>query len=128
MEAEGSVMLRAFKVRDAKLRASELGLRAARDKLHSSRAALVERCFTASSKGRASLFFHAWRLLVSLGKGEASTNKVESTAGVAAPPLVPKPPPLPRMHQRRDLYKLSYEALIDIVVEWQEASQQLHPS
>uniref|UniRef100_A0A7S0LNK8 Uncharacterized protein n=1 Tax=Coccolithus braarudii TaxID=221442 RepID=A0A7S0LNK8_9EUKA len=121
VECDGAVVLRAFQRRDEQLQERERAVEALARRAVSVREGLVGLLCRAHASDLLRLCLHNLRMHALLGRELAKQAK-------ATPPPAPavlgsqSRPILPKAVERRDLYRMSYEALIDTVLEWQDAT------
>ena len=136
LESEGVVLLRAFRSKQEQLALAERAHAATAVRALAGRDAMAARVVSSCDRGLLRLVMRGWRQALSLQRAEAAaqdaTAAAESTAAAAAATATAAaaaaaaaaPPPaagLPARRTRPELYRLSYEALIDTVLEWQSA-------
>ncbi|EOD16824.1 hypothetical protein EMIHUDRAFT_210405 [Emiliania huxleyi CCMP1516] len=102
LESEGVVLLRAFRSKQEQLALAERAHAATAVRALAGRDAMAARVVSSCDRGLLRLVMRGWRQALSLQRAEAAAQ--DATA--AAEP---------------ELYRLSYEALIDTVLEWQSA-------
>ncbi len=107
LETDGIVLLRAARRRAEQWQAAQSQREAAAARSVATRDALAGRVSFACSRGALHLTFAGWRALT------------PSRRAAAAAALTPADTKVPPVRERADLYRMSYEALIDTVMEWQ---------
>jgi len=123
LETEGTVLLAAARRRDAQLEAATASFEESLAAVIASRDAIAARVVNVRDKEVLRLMVRAWRNLVAASQVQATAKASTPTLAMEAPPRPPLA--LPQRNSRRDLYRMSYEALIDSVLEWQEVAGRL---
>lgn len=122
LETEGAVLLAASRRREAQLRAAERASQSAVMAAIACRDGVATRVVAMHDKGILRATLLGWRHAVALDRAAAAA----ATAAAAKA----RPPPataqaLPQIRSRKELYRMSYEALIDSVLEWQAVASRL---
>ena len=121
LDGEAGVMLRAYRAHKVRLADMQLERDAARERLVTSRQWLTTRLASANAHALLQRCWLGWRLSVArVAQRLASASSAQGSTGVPIEtplPAAPSPPPapLPPRLSRKDLYRMSYEALIDQV-------------
>ena len=109
-------MLRAYRAHKTRLASMQVERDAVRERLVSCRQWLTARLATASAHALLQRCWLGWRLAIKSSPLNSGDN---GASGEAAPqvalPATHPPPPLPPRLTRKELYRMSYEALIDQV-------------
>ena len=124
LDGEAGVMLKAFRRHQHSLKALSRRHGALAEHARRGRATLALLALRAAQQGRLALCWHAWRIHASHACAQRSAPSPPAPAPAPAPAPVsepaPAPPAAPRI-ERQELYRMSYEALIDKVLELQES-------
>jgi hypothetical protein len=126
LETEGAVLLAASRRREAQQRAHSLASQRCVAAAVASRDGVASRVVAMNEKGILRATLHGWRHVVILNRAEAA-----AAAAVVAAAKAPATPAglgvgaLPPLRARKELYRMSYEALIDCVLEWQGVASRL---
>ncbi|KAL1524085.1 hypothetical protein AB1Y20_018995 [Prymnesium parvum] len=143
LDGEGAVLLRAFRTHKQQMATLQAECEAARRGHSNCREWLALRVAQASSRALLERCLAAWRWAVADVRNQAAALKEEAPK-VEAPkeeaPKVEAPKPkveapkkatqhvfakLPAKKSRKDLYRMSYEALIDQVLELQDVAREI---
>lgn len=113
LDGEAGVMLKAFRRHQTHLARVSAAHDALRERARQDRDTFAQRAVRAAGREWLRLCWHAWRIQTAHARAQPE------------PPRPPTPPPPPRPAivklERPELYRMSYEALIDKVLELQEA-------
>ena len=128
LDGEAGVMLKAFRRHQQNLKGLSRRHGALAEHARRGRATLAVRALRAAQQGQLALCWHAWRIHASHACAQRLAPSPPAPAPAPAPTPAPvpasatappAPPAAPRI-ERQELYRMSYEALIDKVLELQE--------
>ena len=129
LECEGAVLLRAFRAVSGSAQAQRRQYEARARKMLLMRDTLAKRVASQAERHLLRLCLLSWRVYGGKAARERRadtgsyvanvTNKMRKEAAPARARVAPAPVSLPQVRERSELYHMSYEALVDTVMEWQ---------